>query len=574
MSYQTTYTNSRALVIGIDAYTRCSPLSNACNDARSMADALVQRLSFPAANVRLLLNADATRANILSAFMSLHGTCAPDDRVIIFFAGHGHSVTGNTKTQGFLVPVDADPADLSSLMRWQEFVEGSEMIPAKHMLFVMDACFSGLLMQRALGGGDARFVTDMLQRYSRQAITAGKADQLVGDGVQGCNSTFTRHFLEGLNGAAADRHGIITATSAMNYAYRKVSQDAASEQTPHYGHLAGDGDMVLCLPKSVQLSSATAGDYMAEEFSEVPEQVALDAATAAPLSFPRFASYEDATSPSFGQNERTKKLVQTYYQPDTRRDPATKFLAVSFLPVGRLPNTPKLTQIIKKLRESSQGSEEPPYWKLLFPGEMRTTLDTILLYNTCYNTQLWDQFLCLDSRGGIDFAVADQVVHHWSPRQIVKPMGAEQKTPVIAYWNYVALIGTLWSCLELARRTYIELGYLAGINVRVALVGIGKGHFCGTSQMPGNEEKRWLDPLNGEGAAMGAFQQQVCEDSNIALTYRATQKDLSGSGARRIVDDFAEKFALAFNYHKEHLPCFNYGTREFPWIQFWNGWRR
>lgn len=571
MSYLATYTNSRALVIGIDAYTRCSPLSNACHDAQSLADALVKRLSFPPENVRLLLNADATRAKILSAFMGLHEACSPDDRVIIFFAGHGHSVSGNTKVQGFLVPVDADPADLSSLIRWQEFVEGSEMIPAKHMLFVMDACFSGLLMQRAVGGGDARFVTDMLQRYSRQAITAGKADQLVGDGVQGGNSTFTRHFLEGLNGAAADRHGIITATSAMNYAYRRVSQDAASEQTPHYGHLAGDGDMVLTLPNNAQLTAATAGDYMAEEVSEVPEQIAPENITAAPLSFPRFASYEDAMSPNFGQNERTRKLVQTFYQADNRRDPATKFLAISFLPVGRLPTTPKLSQVVQRLRDQRNGTEEPPYWTLLFPDDMRTTLDTVLLSRTCYNTQLWEQFLCLDSRGGIEFAVADQVVNHWSPRQIST---TDQESPVFAYWNYVALVGTLWSALELARRVYIELGYGAGVNVRVAVVGVGNGLFAGTSQMPGKDGKMWLSPLSGEGAAFGAFRNQICEDANILLTYRATQKDLGGVGARRIVDDFAEKFALAFNYQKEDLPCFNWGTRDFPWPQFRNRWRQ
>lgn len=61
---------------------------------------------------------------------------------------------------------------------------------------------------------------------------------------------------------------------------------------------------------------------------------------------------------------------------------------------------------------------------------------------------------------------------------------------------------------------------------------------------------------------------------HIALSYQATQRELAGDGARRLVDDFAAKIALAFNYHEENLPCFNWGTREFPWRQFISGWRR
>src|SRR5947208_2370067 len=141
--------------------------------------------------------------------------------------------------------------DKSKLIRWDDLTRNADIIPAKHILFVMDACYSGLAIQRAGQPGERRFVTDMLQRQSRQVITAGKADEVVADGggPRGENSIFTGYLLEGLHGKAADDGGVITASNLMNYAYRKVSTDSRSNQTPHFGHIDGDGDFILWQPK-------------------------------------------------------------------------------------------------------------------------------------------------------------------------------------------------------------------------------------------------------------------------------------------------------------------------------------
>src|SRR5262249_3119547 len=62
-----------ALVVGIDTYQ--SPavpaLRGAVNDARAMASVLEERCGFPAANIRVLLNHEATREAILAAFGDL-----------------------------------------------------------------------------------------------------------------------------------------------------------------------------------------------------------------------------------------------------------------------------------------------------------------------------------------------------------------------------------------------------------------------------------------------------------------------------------------------------------------------
>lgn len=210
---KTHYAESRALVIGVDKYERLSPLGFAVNDAVGVREALVNKLGFPSKNVISLLDQDATRENIRRAFLSFASDAVTlDDRILVFFAGHGTTRTGARGETGYLVPVDADLGDLSTLIRWDEFTSNSDLIRAKHILFVMDACYGGLALTRSLQAGSARFLKDTMLRYSRQVLTAGKANETVadsGDPLPG-HSVFTGHFLEGLHGSAATPEGIIT----------------------------------------------------------------------------------------------------------------------------------------------------------------------------------------------------------------------------------------------------------------------------------------------------------------------------------------------------------------------------
>ena len=117
----------------------------------------------------------------------------------------------------------------------------------------MDACYGGLAVTRAVRAGSMRFLHDMMQRLSRQVLTAGKADEVVADlgGPLPNHSVFTGHLINALKGAAADNQGNLTAWGVTTYVYQRVSSDDSSHQTPHYGHLHGDGDMIfLPLPKA------------------------------------------------------------------------------------------------------------------------------------------------------------------------------------------------------------------------------------------------------------------------------------------------------------------------------------
>lgn len=245
------YGNSYALVIGINRYKHAAPLGYAVNDAKAVAQILSDRFDFDPANVTLLLDKQATRKAILEKYLDLAvGGTNEDDRVFVFFAGHGLTETSRRQEVGFLVPYDGNSETISSLIRWDELTRNADLIRAKHILFIMDACYGGLAITRTLKPGAARFLEDMLVRPARQVLTAGKADEVVADlgGPRPGHSVFTGHLLDGLDGNAVGTQGVLTANGLMAYVYQMVGHDKDSHQTPHYGYLDGDGDFIF-LPR-------------------------------------------------------------------------------------------------------------------------------------------------------------------------------------------------------------------------------------------------------------------------------------------------------------------------------------
>lgn len=94
--YQPKYSKSWALIIGIDKYRYAPPLGHARADAEGVARVLRERFAFTESNLTLIIDDAATRQSILTAFMRF-ATVGQDDRIFVFFAGHGHTVTGPTR---------------------------------------------------------------------------------------------------------------------------------------------------------------------------------------------------------------------------------------------------------------------------------------------------------------------------------------------------------------------------------------------------------------------------------------------------------------------------------------------
>lgn len=256
------YSSSHALVIGIDEFIHAPPLRHAVEDAKAVAKALQDLFAFYPDNVSVLLNAEATKERILSAFFRYEQATDNDSRLLFYYAGHGTSKATRHRDIGFLFPHNGDMANSAALISWDELTRGSDLIPAKHILFVTDACHGGLVFNRSLSAGSVRFLKDMIIRPVRQAISAGKEDEVVSDGggPRPRHSMFTGHFLDALEGAARATEGHLTATGVMSYVYKQVANEIHAEQTPHYGFLSGDGDFVFDAPQLKSLAESNTSE--------------------------------------------------------------------------------------------------------------------------------------------------------------------------------------------------------------------------------------------------------------------------------------------------------------------------
>ena len=265
------YRDSHALVIGVDKYSRWPALQHAVRDARAVQEALVGKLGFKAQNVTLLLDGEATRGNILKALnekLTDAKQVKRDDRVFVFYAGHGGTrKLASGRDVGYLIPVDAPLNDFASeAVSMPQLQEVAEAISAKHVLFVVDACYSGLGLTRAGGQSGAKnFLADNARRQGRQMITAGGADQQVADDGPGGHSVFTWTLLQALGGKAdLNGDGVITGTELAAYVAPSVA--AIARQTPAFGSLPGSegGEFIFELPVEREGLSADSGQLDAQ----------------------------------------------------------------------------------------------------------------------------------------------------------------------------------------------------------------------------------------------------------------------------------------------------------------------
>jgi hypothetical protein len=242
--YNPGYRKSWAVLIGINEYQQWPKLQYAVNDARSV-EKLLKGLGFD--EVIMVLDGEATQQRILRVLGDeLYAKTHDDDRVFIFFAGHGQTQDlPNGGKIGYIIPADGDLHNYySTAISMRQLQDLAERIRAKHMFYAMDACFSGLLLRvrgEALGAPPAELTT----AAARQVLTAGSEGELVVE--SGGHGLFTKAFINGLAGAAdANKDGFITASELYQYIAPQILEESRNAQNPIFGRLGhGQGEFVF-----------------------------------------------------------------------------------------------------------------------------------------------------------------------------------------------------------------------------------------------------------------------------------------------------------------------------------------
>ncbi len=178
-----------ALVVGVGRFQnpKITPLQYAARDAQIYYDYLVdpRRGNFPRRNVTLLLNENATRANIRATLDRIRAAAGEDDLVTIYFSSHGtppdkfggvHVVTYDTQVE----PRQRVWATSLSEDILKDFIQN---LRSKRLIVVMDACYSNGAYRQIAGflppGGKSLGATDdegfgISRHYMSQRLLGAK----------------------------------------------------------------------------------------------------------------------------------------------------------------------------------------------------------------------------------------------------------------------------------------------------------------------------------------------------------------------------------------------------------------
>ena len=259
----TAYSASYALLVGVSEYSYWDSLPGVVDELVEVEEALEQH----GFQVESVMNPDSRALrNAFEDFIFRHGFDY-DARLLIFFAGHGHSAELRDERQvGFLVPRDAPVPDANDEMSKLEFRRKAfsmerfnylaRRIEAKHALFVFDSCFAGTVFGH-LERGIPDYTAEDLARPVRFFIAAGTEEQTVSD-----DSLFGEKFVAALRGAAdTNDDGIIMADQLGAFLRTEVAYLTDETQVPQYGPLKdrrlGGGRYVFGMQTAPQSSLST-----------------------------------------------------------------------------------------------------------------------------------------------------------------------------------------------------------------------------------------------------------------------------------------------------------------------------
>jgi hypothetical protein len=236
--------NAHALVVGIANYPNLRPLPEpVLNDARQIHATLIDEglCAYPVDNVTLLLDEQATQAQLRDALANLARRTDSDSLVFIYLSSHGGRIPNGPLAGEYLLPVDARLRSQQALaetsISGSEFTSALRAVSARKLVVVFDCCHAGGIGQpkdTELAGMQTlpeRYY-ELLASGRGRAILASSRDSEVSWILPGAkNSLFTSHLLDGMRGKALGAGGVIRIFDLFDYVQPRVTAEH-SDQHP------------------------------------------------------------------------------------------------------------------------------------------------------------------------------------------------------------------------------------------------------------------------------------------------------------------------------------------------------
>jgi ankyrin repeat protein len=249
-----------ALVIGIEDYQSLPKAEFAARDARAVRLHL-QALGWPERNIVTLLGPSATDSKLKSYFEEwLPLNVKEDSTLFVYFSGHG--APDPLKGDAYLVPWDGDPRFLkSTAYPLKELYRQLAGLRVKHVLLVLDACFSGAGGRSVHAEGARPLVVAKAESLPESgrltALAAAGSEEIAGSLDAQGHGLFTYYLLKGLSGPAKNARGEITEKGLFDYLAPRVEEEARRQNRVQVPSLNGAAS---ALPLSVELSPRATGN--------------------------------------------------------------------------------------------------------------------------------------------------------------------------------------------------------------------------------------------------------------------------------------------------------------------------
>ncbi len=217
-----------AVVIGAARYSAMPVLRYTDDDAYQIFAFLKspEGGALPDNQVRLLIDEDATRSNVLYAMRSIFSKADENDVVLFYFSGHG--------IEGAFLPIDYDGT--KNKLFHSEVRDILTSSRAKHKIVLADACHAGgLIAQKA--GVDAELIKLYKafeeSRGGMALLMSSKGEEfsLEDSGLR--SGVFSHFVIRGLKGEAdSNTNKIVSVQELYNFVYKQVRRYTANIQTP------------------------------------------------------------------------------------------------------------------------------------------------------------------------------------------------------------------------------------------------------------------------------------------------------------------------------------------------------
>jgi hypothetical protein len=238
-----------AFIVGVADYPNVRPLpQTVLNDARDIATMLqrADRAAYPPGQVRVILNNEATKANILAGLDWLAKNATSDATAVFFFSGHGGRIESGADAGNYLIPYDTVLSTIKkTAIGSEELTTALNQIKTKRMVVLLDACHaggtgntkgdlepdntinlgskSGLEVEPSVKGGlDEQTYTQLQHGEGRVIVASSRSSEksYVMPGAK--NSVFTETMLEAFEGKGGHNGSQVRIFDLVNYVFDEV----------------------------------------------------------------------------------------------------------------------------------------------------------------------------------------------------------------------------------------------------------------------------------------------------------------------------------------------------------------